>query len=275
MWPVFLQKSKSSKHIFNPEETTLAFALLYQTLDIPPVSVVTWGISDYKKLHLQYVQRRLIDANAVSFLSDSLSPGRTLLRAHVGMVDLRAAFFFFFFLKRNKWVDSPCSAARHLPPVGWPLVCNTNLGRCGHLMGSTYTHRLVAHCTVVERQLPSDSAVLTQTHGLNSFVIKREAVGLRSRSCHGSSSSRAWPRCWWRTWCPDRSRWAGVSPGSGRRWLDRGLGAPCGLSLLPAPAGSWSYPSWQVNGKEHEARTDPEADTDIRKWKMLLLRVNC
>lgn len=97
VWPVFLQKSKSSKHIFNPEETTLAFALLYQTLDIPPVSVVTWGISDYKKLHLQYVQRRLIDANAVSFLSDSLSPGRTLLRAHVGMVDLRAAFFFFFF----------------------------------------------------------------------------------------------------------------------------------------------------------------------------------
>lgn len=37
-------------------------------------------------------------------------------------------------------------------------------------MGSTYTHRLVAHCTVVERQLPSDGAVLTQTHGLNSFV---------------------------------------------------------------------------------------------------------
>lgn len=131
-----------------------------------------------------------------------------------------------------------------LPTVGWTLVCSTHLRRCGLLMG--FTHRLVVYHAVLEWQLSSYSAVLTQTHELklccNLLWISR------SRSCRESWSSPTWPHCWWRTWCPDRSQWVEVSPGSRHHWPDRGWDAPYEPSLLPAPAGSWRCPTFRMKG---------------------------
>lgn len=61
---------------------------------------------------------------------------------------------------------------------------------------------------------------------------------LRIQFCHGSWSSPAWLRCWWRTWCPGRSRSAGGAPAAAPRWSGQGWDAPCGPSSPPGPAES-------------------------------------
>lgn len=109
-----------------------------------------------------------------------------------------------------EWNGSHYSSNCLLPAAGWPHVSNTKLRKCGHVMGSTETH------THTHRQVVLNCS-FCQTVQFNKDRRGQSCEKLRSRFCHASWSSPASLRCWWKTWCPDRSRSAGVFPRSGRR----------------------------------------------------------
>lgn len=146
---------------------------------------------------------------------------------------------FFFQKKKTKW-------------VGYLQQPDHLFNLCGGDFSSGGVHVQPCGHTPGERWPPS-----IHTRGWGS------AVDFRIRSCLASWSNPAWPRCWWRTWCPGRSRWAGASPGSARHWHDQEWAVLCGPSSQPAPAGSWSCPAAEKhNTGTIRHRSRPTAASD-------------
>lgn len=147
----------------------------------------------------------------------------------------RALFFF----QGERFPEGPCTYGRTASSCFFKNKWAGYLQQPDHLF-IRWSARLAMRHTPGEWRPPS-----IQTRGWGS------AVNFRIRSCLVSWSNPAWPHCWWRTWCPGMSRWAGASPGSAHHWHDQEWAVLYGPSLQPAPAGSWSSPAAQ----KHNTRT--------------------